>query len=97
MAWLRRAGRLALSLPVSEWRSGLLSARAREVSLDGETVIAAAELADFHKKPADRLIVATALGRECSARNVRCQNSRLAPGRWSGSTPGCSGRQALRS
>lgn len=43
-------------------RSALLSARTREVSPDGETAITAAELADFHKNPADRLIVATALG-----------------------------------
>ena len=43
------------------WRDSLLSAGLGEVPLDGESAIGAALLPEFHKDPADRLIVATAL------------------------------------
>jgi PIN domain nuclease of toxin-antitoxin system len=48
-------------LPTPEWRASLLAEGMREVPLDGEIAIAAVGLPDFHKDPADRLIVATAL------------------------------------
>ena len=38
----------------------MLAEGVREVPVDGEVAIAAAELPDFHKDPADRLIVASA-------------------------------------
>ena len=60
VAWLHRAGRLTLPAPRLAWRASVLSAGVREVPLDGEVAVAAAELEDFHKDPADRLIVATA-------------------------------------
>ena len=61
MAWLLRAGRITLPMATLDWRASLLAAGMREVPLDGEIAIAAVELPDFHKDPADRLIVATAL------------------------------------
>ena len=61
VAWLARAGRLALPTSVVGWRNSLLSAGLGEVPLDGESAIGAALLPEFHKDLADRLIVATAL------------------------------------
>jgi PIN domain nuclease of toxin-antitoxin system len=61
IAWLLRAGRVTLPLPPAAWRISLLAAGLSEIPLDGEIAIAAVALADFHKDPADRLIVATAL------------------------------------
>ena len=61
IAWLVRAGRVTLPLSTAGWRISLLAAGLSEIPLDGEIAIAAVALADFHKDPADRLIVATAL------------------------------------
>ena len=61
IAWLVSAGRVTLPLSTAEWRISLLAAGLSEIPLDGEIAIAAVALADFHKDPADRLIVATAL------------------------------------
>jgi PIN domain nuclease of toxin-antitoxin system len=61
IARLFRVGRVTLPLPTAEWRISLLAAGLREVSPDGDIAVAAVELADFHKDPVDRLIVATAL------------------------------------
>jgi PIN domain nuclease of toxin-antitoxin system len=61
VAWLHEAGRLALPASPLTWRTSVLAEGVREVPVDGEVAIAAAELSDFHKDPADRLIVATAL------------------------------------
>jgi PIN domain nuclease of toxin-antitoxin system len=60
VAWLHQAGRLALPGSPLAWRASVLAEGVREIPLDGEVAIAAAELAGFHKDPADRLIVATA-------------------------------------
>lgn len=60
VAMLRRRGRIELNQPVGAWRSGLLEVGLLEIGIDGELAVTAAELADFHEDPADRLIVATA-------------------------------------
>ena len=60
VARLHRVGRLALPVSPRAWRASVLLEGVREVPVDGEVAIAAAELPDFHKDPADRLIVATA-------------------------------------
>lgn len=60
VAWLHHAGRVALPAAPLQWRASLLGEGLLEIPLDGEVAIAAAELPDFHKDPADRLIVATA-------------------------------------
>lgn len=65
IAWLLRAGRVTLPMTAAAWRISLLDAGMSEIPLDGEIAIAAAALDDFHKDPADRLIVATALAK-CS-------------------------------
>jgi PIN domain nuclease of toxin-antitoxin system len=53
--------RLALSMPVDQWRIDALQLGIEEVPLDGELAIEAVALPDLHPDPADRFIVATAL------------------------------------
>ena len=55
-------GRLALSMDVAEWLSYVGSIEAVNfVPVDNEIAVKSTELpGDFHKDPADRLIVATA-------------------------------------
>ncbi|MFO1037145.1 MAG: type II toxin-antitoxin system VapC family toxin [Geminicoccaceae bacterium] len=66
VAWLHRAGRLDLASSPSDWRRSILGEKVREVPIDGAIAVAAAELVGFHKDPADRLIVATALHEQAS-------------------------------
>lgn len=61
VAYLVRQSRLPMSVPVVQWRRDLLAEGLRERMIDGTLAIEAVELADFHKDPADRLIVATAI------------------------------------
>lgn len=58
---LQARRKLALTVPVGEWRLQLLSAGAVELALDGEVAIRALDLAGLSDDPADRFIVATAL------------------------------------
>lgn len=53
-------GRLTITRPLATWREELLTAGLREWPVDGSIALQAAELAQFHGDPADRLIVATA-------------------------------------
>ena len=62
LAMLRSKGRSGFPEDVSLWRQSLLNQGLIEVPVDGAIGIRANELADFHGDPADRLIVATALG-----------------------------------
>lgn len=48
-------------MSVREWRDGLVSAGIKELPLDGEVALRAAELTGLHADPADRFIAATAL------------------------------------
>ena len=62
MAMLRSKGRSGFSEDVSLWRQSLLDQGLIEVPVDGEIGIRANALPGFHADPADRIIVATALG-----------------------------------
>jgi PIN domain nuclease of toxin-antitoxin system len=67
VANLVRGGRLALPLPTREWLSTALAYPGVELlPLSLDVVVDANELpGDFHKDPADRLIVATARIHDC--------------------------------
>ena len=62
IALLQDRGRVNLHGEPGPWRRELLEQGLIEIPVDGEVGIRAVELADFHADPADRLIVATALG-----------------------------------
>lgn len=62
LALLREKGRLALLGDIAAWRARLLDQGLNEVPVDGEIGIRANALEGFHSDPADRIIVATALG-----------------------------------
>ena len=62
LAMLQEKRRLDLFSDVAAWRDMLLRDGLVEIPVDGAIGIRANELADFHADPADRLIVATALG-----------------------------------
>jgi len=55
-------GRFRLAVTIADWRADVLRLGLREVPVDGAIGIAANDLDGLHKDPADRLIVATALG-----------------------------------
>ena len=59
---LREKGRIDLSRDVRAWRTRLLQDGLIEIPVDGDIAIRANELTDLHDDPADRLIVAMALG-----------------------------------
>ena len=61
IAYLVRQAKLRLGALTVEWRRDLMSRGLRERTIDGTVAIEAVLLAGFHKDPADRLIVATAL------------------------------------
>jgi PIN domain nuclease of toxin-antitoxin system len=60
IALLLQKRRLRLKLPVTRWRRDLLDQGLVEIPVTGALGIAAASLEDFHRDPADRLIVASA-------------------------------------
>ena len=60
VAMLIAKGRIAADLTVERWRLDLLGAGLIEIALDGGIGMAAAQLGDLHKDPADRFILATA-------------------------------------
>ena len=59
---LQEKGRIDLGQYVRTWRTRLLNDGLIEIPVDGDIAIRANELTDLHADPADRLIVATALG-----------------------------------
>lgn len=61
VALLHDKGRLTLLRDIRSWRDQLLRGGLAEIPVDGGIGIRAASLEDFHRDPADRLIVATAL------------------------------------
>ena len=61
MAMLVGRRRLALSQPVPSWRQRVFQVGIEEVPISGEIGIMAAELEEFPRDPADRIITATAL------------------------------------
>ena len=60
---LAARGRIDLRQSPESWRGDWLRAGLVEIALDGAVGVAAAELAEFHPDPADRLIAATAMAR----------------------------------
>lgn len=61
VAMLQDKGRLVLTPDLTAWRTGLLDDGLIELPITGQIGIQAVSLEDFHRDPADRLIVATAL------------------------------------
>ena len=61
VAMLQDKGRLVLTPDLTSWRTGLLDDGLIELPVTGQIGIQAVALEDFHRDPADRLIVATAL------------------------------------
>jgi PIN domain nuclease of toxin-antitoxin system len=59
-AMLVRKGRYALNVPIERWCADLIAAGLIEAPLDVSAAGRAAQLADLHEDPADRMIVATA-------------------------------------
>ena len=59
---LQEKGRIDLGSDMRAWRTRLLKDGLVEIPVDGDIAIRANGLTDFHADPADRLIVATALG-----------------------------------
>ena len=62
VAMLRAKDRLDSPQDVTAWRRELMGQGLIEIPVDGDIGIRANSLADFHADPADRIIVATALG-----------------------------------
>ena len=61
VAMLKRKGRIQFTEDIASWRLSQLEQGLMEMPLTGLIGIRAAELADLHADPADRIIVATAL------------------------------------
>ena len=61
VAMLADKGRIRLADDVHAWRREQLEQGVVEIPVDGEIGVRAVGLADLHRDPADRLIVATAL------------------------------------
>ena len=59
---LREKGRMTLLRDIGSWRMDLLKEGLIEIPVDGDIGIRANALPDFHADPADRIIVATAMG-----------------------------------
>ena len=62
IALLHQGRRLTLLRGIGAWRETVLQTGLTEIPVDGAIGIRANELEDFHRDPADRIIVATALG-----------------------------------
>ena len=60
-AMLKKAKRISLPSSVLMWRHDWTEAGLREIPVDGEVGILAAQLEMEHRDPADRIIVATAM------------------------------------
>ena len=58
---LAQRGRVVLPVVVDRWRADWLQAGLIEIPIDGRIALLSCDLADFHRDPADRFIVATAL------------------------------------
>ena len=61
VAMLQDKGRLVLTPDLMAWRTGLLDDGLIELPVIGQIGLQAVSLEDFHRDPADRFIVATAL------------------------------------
>ena len=60
--YLVKLRRIELPLPTQEWlREALAPSGIESLSITAEIAAASAELPEYHKDPADRIIIATAL------------------------------------
>jgi PIN domain nuclease of toxin-antitoxin system len=59
IAMLVNRGRITVDPSVDQWRLRVLGLGVQEIPLTGDIAIAAVGLADLHRDPADRIIVAT--------------------------------------
>lgn len=66
VAMLVARGRVDLGGDTQVWRNEILTIGIEEISVSGETGIAAATLTSLHGDPADRIIVATAIARQAA-------------------------------
>lgn len=60
-AMLAQRGHIVLPVAVETWRADLLQAGIQEIPINGGIALLAASFHDFHRDPADRFIVATAM------------------------------------
>ncbi len=60
-AMLAQRGRIVLPVAANQWRADWLRAGLIEIPIDGHIALLSCDLNDFHRDPADRFIVATAL------------------------------------
>ena len=77
---LQHKGRMKLLRDVTAWRTQLLDDGPVEIPVDGAIAIRANRLVHFHPDPADRIIVATALGGHSlltADRNILCWDGNL--------------------
>lgn len=63
VAILAERGRITLPVAADRWRAEWLQAGLIEIPLDGRIALLACQLENFHRDPADRFIVATAIDR----------------------------------
>jgi len=63
VAMLAERSRISLPVSVEKWRSDWLEAGLGEIPVDGRIALHSCRLEDFHRDPADRFIVATAIDR----------------------------------
>ena len=63
VAMLAERERIVLPVPVERWRADWLQAGLVEIPLNGHLALRSCRLANLHRDPADRFIVATALDR----------------------------------
>jgi len=60
-AMLAQRGRIGLPVVADRWRADWLQAGLIEIPVDGRIALLSCDLDNFHRDPADRFIVATAL------------------------------------
>ena len=61
VAMLAERGRIELPKSADHWRADWLQAGLVEIPVNGRIALLSCELSDFHRDPADRFIVATAM------------------------------------
>jgi len=61
MAWLVKHDRIALKMPVAAWLDEVERSGIRVLPVTRPIALRAVELAEHHKDPADRIIIATAV------------------------------------
>ena len=68
---LAARGRILLPVPIEQWRADWIRAGLEEIPLNGRIALLSCQLENFHRDPADRFIVATALDRKVPSLTAR--------------------------